>query len=253
MNKSVQTRGGVFGPGGYGGGIFDGSNMGFGGLGATYEQAAAGIGAAAGLGAAPNVVCIYMPYECKNWSQYDSDTQQQILAQANLVNSQFQSQVYAYKAEGACDGTRAGRMSGALKEELIAKGGDPKKMDPDPEVFGDAECKEWWRVFQRAPTVDDAKKLFGSQQLGPLKVTLDTICSGNVTVPTCKEPVVVPTPPPQVVCPPGEERVNGACQPVAVVTPPKSGLSTAWIVGGLAAAALVGGVAIAAKKKKRHG
>ena len=39
----VHTRGGLFGPGGYGGGIFDGSQMGFGGLGRS-EQAACGIG-----------------------------------------------------------------------------------------------------------------------------------------------------------------------------------------------------------------
>ena len=43
----VNTRGGLFGPGGYGGGIFDGSQMGFGGLG-QFEQAAAGV---QGLGA----------------------------------------------------------------------------------------------------------------------------------------------------------------------------------------------------------
>jgi hypothetical protein len=35
----VRVRGGVFGPGGYGGGIFDGSQMGLG----SYEQAAAGV------------------------------------------------------------------------------------------------------------------------------------------------------------------------------------------------------------------
>jgi hypothetical protein len=45
----VHTRGGVFGPGGYGGGIFDGSDMGFGGLGCV-EQAAAGV---RGLGNTP--------------------------------------------------------------------------------------------------------------------------------------------------------------------------------------------------------
>lgn len=40
----VNTRGGLFGPGGYGGGIFDGSEMGFGGLSGAprFEQAAAG-------------------------------------------------------------------------------------------------------------------------------------------------------------------------------------------------------------------
>jgi hypothetical protein len=46
----VNTRGGLFGPGGYGGGIFDGSQMGFGGLGQS-EQAAAGIGLGATTGA----------------------------------------------------------------------------------------------------------------------------------------------------------------------------------------------------------
>lgn len=40
----VRTRGGVFGPGGYGGGIFDGSGMGFGGLGCTETQSRALVG-----------------------------------------------------------------------------------------------------------------------------------------------------------------------------------------------------------------
>ena len=31
LGVQARTRGGVFGPGGYGGGIFDGSGMGFGG------------------------------------------------------------------------------------------------------------------------------------------------------------------------------------------------------------------------------
>jgi len=42
----VHTRDGIFGPGGYGGGLFDGSNMGFGGLGA------AGCGESSGCGIA---------------------------------------------------------------------------------------------------------------------------------------------------------------------------------------------------------
>jgi len=45
----VHTRDGIFGAGGYGGGLFDGSNMGFGGLG-NVEQAAAGV---RGIGAVP--------------------------------------------------------------------------------------------------------------------------------------------------------------------------------------------------------
>ena len=42
----VHTRDGIFGPGGYGGGVFDGSNMGFGGMGsAEAAWAIAGLGA----------------------------------------------------------------------------------------------------------------------------------------------------------------------------------------------------------------
>jgi hypothetical protein len=48
----VQTRDGIFGAGGYGGGVFDGTTMGFGGMGA-YEQAAAGV---RGLGATSDFV-----------------------------------------------------------------------------------------------------------------------------------------------------------------------------------------------------
>lgn len=46
--RQVNTRGGVFGSGGYGGGLFDGSNNGFGGLGGVgslQEGAASGLGA----------------------------------------------------------------------------------------------------------------------------------------------------------------------------------------------------------------
>jgi len=49
----VRTRSGIFGPGGYGGGVFDGSNMGFGGMG-DYEQAAAGIGDIVWRGTTPD-------------------------------------------------------------------------------------------------------------------------------------------------------------------------------------------------------
>lgn len=240
--RQVNTRGGVFGSGGYGGGLFDGSNNGFGGvsgLGATYEQAAAGLGAQ-GLGAAPSTVCIYMPYQCQNWSSYDAETQAQILAQANLVNSQFQAQVGLYRKEKACDGTSPGRMAGALKEYLASKGGDPAKMSPDEDVFGSKECAEWWRVFGKAPTADDAKTLFGTQTVGPLKVTLENVCSGlTITPPSCPKPAP-PAPPP-------------APPPVTPLPPPvvkKKSMSSAWIVGGLLAGAIAVGVAVAATKKK---
>lgn len=60
LGLAVRTRGGVFGPGGYGGGIFDGSGMGFGGLG-QYEQAAAGIGGPAlGADCAAYSTCSYV-------------------------------------------------------------------------------------------------------------------------------------------------------------------------------------------------
>mgnify|MGYP003541541852 CR=1 FL=1 len=65
--RQVRTRGGVFGSGGYGGGLFDGSNNGFGGvggLGATYEQAAAGLGAATSV---PWQVARWCSSNAKDW------------------------------------------------------------------------------------------------------------------------------------------------------------------------------------------
>lgn len=49
--QQVKARNGIFAGGGdaYGGGVFNGNESGFGGLGATYEQAAAGIGVAEGI------------------------------------------------------------------------------------------------------------------------------------------------------------------------------------------------------------
>lgn len=245
--RQVRTRGGVFGAGGYGGGVFDGNESGFGGLsglsgGSTYEQAAAGIGTVSGLGAAPSLVCTYFPYECKNWDQLSASQQAAVTASAKDINASFQAQMGLYRKEKACDGTQPGRMAGALKEHLIAKGGDPDKMDPDEAVFGPKECAEWWKVFGSAPTVADAKALFGTATVGPLKVTLENVCAGlTITAPSCPKPVVAPppvtAPPPAIELPP--------------MAPKSGGTTTAWLVGGLLAAAVVGGVAIAASKKKK--
>lgn len=236
--RQVQTRGGVFGAGGYGGGVFDGSLSGLVAVsGPMYEQAPVGLGATA---SDKNLVCIYMPYQCSHWNEYSGSQQDEIAAQAKLVNSQFQAQIGVYRKENACNGSKPGRMAGALKEKLIEGGGDAAKMDPDESVFGSQECAEWWRVFGKAPTVDDAKTLFGTQTVGPLKVTLENVCAGTaMTAPSCPKPTAAPPPAPPPVTP--------------EVTPElpkkKTGTTTAWIVGGLLAAAVVAGVAVAAKKK----
>jgi hypothetical protein len=60
LGVQAQTRGGVFGPGGYGGGIFDGSGMGFGGLGDAAPAGISGFGSGLGQSCSIPSTCTYV-------------------------------------------------------------------------------------------------------------------------------------------------------------------------------------------------
>ena len=241
--RQVRTRGGVFGSGGYGSGLFDGSNSGFGGvggLGATYEQAAAGLGAATSV---PWQVARWFSSNVKDWPLMPAEQQQQLLSAAKAKEAAYQGYLQSFRNQGACDGTKPGLMAGALKEKLIAAGADKAKLDADDSVFGPAECSEWSRIFGASPTAADAAAAwqYGGNTFGGVQITYKDVCP-SPKLPVCPSAAPPPPPPPPPVTP--------VTPPVLPPTKKKSGVSTAWILGGLLAAGLVTGVAVAASKKK---
>jgi len=173
----------------------------------------------------------YFSYEAQHWNDYPADVQQQINAQANLIESQRTAQYKNYVQEGACDATRPGRLAGGLRE-LLATIGEPKNLGPDESAFGPLECKEWWRIWDRPVERFDADAASHGM--------LDTICKGvTVKLPNCTKPVAAVVP------------VKPAVTPTATpITPTKPKYSAANIamVGGALAAVTVLGYAIAKKK-----
>lgn len=218
----VRTRGGVFGPGGRGGGIFDGSNMGFGSYG-TYEQAAAGVrglGVVSGLGQPPStcptkaisaeaaaayVKCRQNAYnlaasQCKDYPGNKNEC-----ITPNYYDNFNKSNCFVHCAE---DCIEAGPISAAQDE------------------LGRPVTGKW--TWEDQVALEASGKTF--EDLAPG-------CKG--AAPTAQKPL---PPPPPVIEP---------VEPPPVVK--KKGISTAWIAGGLLAAAALAGVAYAAKKKKGGG
>lgn len=276
--RQVRTRGGVFGSGGYGGGLFDGSNSGFGGLGATYEQAAAGVG----LGAIA-------------WKDKANPDASVKALQAWLNKPLIACGYYGIGVDGVVGPGTCGAiaMLGDLKNQSCAdpywgsaplgtmtsvigvcqsytmptKKGSSTPDKPTTTLKPEDLALPWGVADPRTGPVQGQVnvELVGHDYL-PVGVTgsLDAATCGAMklardqwgvdymnayglnckafTTPT-KKPGTGPITPP--VAPPKE-------QPI---TPPvvkkKGGVSTAWIVGGLLAAGLVAGVAVAASKKKK--
>lgn len=175
----------------------------------------------------------YFSYEAQHWNQYPPDVQQQINAQANLIESQRTAQYKTYIQEGACDATRPGRLAGGLRELLVNIGGDVSKMGKDEAAFGPLECKEWWRIWDRGVEMFDA----GSASHG----MLDTICKGvTVKLPSCPKPVAAVAPAPKPIAPVSTGPI--------VPAKPKYSAANIAMVGGALAAVTVLGYAIAKKK-----
>lgn len=196
------------------------------------------------LGAAPSVVCKWLPVECENWNEQPPEAQQAILAQAQLLENQYQNQVSSYKAEGGCDATKPGRLAGALKEYLIAKGGDQTKMNLDASVFGPEECAEWLRVFGHPPTIADAKAAKTAKVWNGKTISVSTICGNGVKLPACGGGGPPPPPPPcsdSNPCPADQECVKGECIPKCAPGTVRDPISGECVSGGGVSKAGMGG------------
>lgn|SRR5574341_573926 len=174
------------------------------------------------LGAAPYPVCKWFGGDpaCTQWDQQPQDAKDAILKQANLLESQFNAQVATYKKEGGCDATIPDRLAGALKEYLVANGGDATKLSPMTEAFGPQDCAEWMKVFKKSPTIDDAKSAKTATTWNGKTISVSTICGGNVKLPICQVTdgaggEAPPAPPcgPANPCPPDQDCFKGDCLP----------------------------------------
>jgi hypothetical protein len=188
---------------------------------------------ALGVVMSPNVPK-YFPSEAQQWTQIPADIQSQINAQANLIYKNQQSQITYMQAEGACDATKSGRLAGGLKAMLIQAGGDPSRLSSAADVFGALECAEWWKVFGRAVTMEDAVAV----AKGTGGAALAVICPKGATVPSCPKPA--PALPPPVAPPP--------VAPPVVPVPVQPKKANMLVVGGVAAAVAGGGYLLAKKK-----
>ncbi len=229
FGRDVNTRGGVFGGGGYGGGVFSG----MGGL-SAYEQAAAGV---QGLGLldpenqkwnTPTYqACIGVRIQkCgldKNtlgWSDKDEldcfeRAQATCIAQVTTATPLSNSEVralqqrinVALKSHGYCPISEDGLLG------PITCGASAWAVSADPSIIVPAKCGSTIKM--------------GSGFLKDCPKDTTPITTPPVVNPVDTTPVVVDTPPGTQ--PPGTK-------PPGTQLPAKSGISTAWIVGGVIAA-----------------
>lgn len=215
-----------------------------------------------GLGAMPYVVKKWFPEITEDeWTaaesgQYAGANTAELLAKANAAEAQWQAGIKQYKAEGACDATQPGRLAGALRAYLLANGGEAENLGDDEDKFGELECKEWMRVFNKQPDAAAAKAAIQTFQGGMGKavanhgwkvITLADICGSSVKLPVCK-PAAGPPPPPKpecdakTPCPSGHKCVDGKCVKQVAEEPKKS--NWLWLLalgaGGLGIAAAAG-------------
>jgi hypothetical protein len=232
MTNYVRTRGGVFGPGGRGGGIFDGSNMGFGAVG-QYEQAAAGIGGCCGTalglldptGQSWNTVvyqaCIGRlfqdcgeKYEGAQLEQCLEAAQQECIRQAKAAMTQTLS-----SAEIKALQTKINSLLSKYEYCPIAVDG----------ILGGQTCgaAAW------AAGIDSTISVPGACSNIAMTFRLSDCPSG--TPPPEPKPAPLPAPPPD---------------DTVYLPPSEPGVSAAWIVGGLAVALLAGTAYAMSRKKK---
>lgn len=279
--REVNTRGGVFGSGGYGGGVFDGSNSGFGGLGSVggpmYEQAAAGLGAIAwrdkanpsaevkALQAWINKVldaCGY--YGIAVDGVVGPGTCGAIAMMGDLKNKGCADAYWA----SAPLGTMNAVIGVCQSYTMPTKKGSTTPDKPTTTLTPSQLALPWGVADPRTGPVQSQVNtdLVGHEYL-PIPVTgvLDSATCGAMKLASdawgmdymnayglnCKS-FTAPT---KKVTPGGggggPGGGPGGGQEPLPVAPVKEKSSTAWIVGGLLAAAVVAGVAVAAQKKKK--
>lgn len=239
--RQVRTRGGVFGSGGYGGGLFDGSNSGFGGLGATYEQAAAGVGA----------------IQDPTGQTWNNTTYQACMGhQVQKCGAEGYAYKWSAAETNAC-------IEAAQKGCIAAAKAAATSLSKAQVIALQQAINAKLQQYNYCPIGVDGN-------LGPTTCGAAAWAAGvgaaGVTVPgACGTTVKVgsgflkdcapgtPPPEPEPVTPPAPPPVAPPPVTPPVAPPPvkkKGGVSTAWVVGGLLAAGLVAGVAVAASKKK---
>ncbi len=210
------------------------------------------------LGATPTLVKKWFPERTEaEWNNLDAADQDTLLKQAQTIEAKYNATINQYKAEGACDATKPGRLAGALRQMLINKGADVNSLGPDASDFGISECSAWYTLMGSSPTIDDAKQAIyatslsfnsGTPTYGWMHLTLANFCGSSVKLPSCGAPT---GPPPKQCdagyqldasgncvpigpigcasdtdCPPGTHCVDGTCQEGG------GGVSTAGVTGG---------------------
>jgi len=274
----VNTRGGLFGPGGYGGGIFDGSQMGFGGLG-QFEQAAAGV---QGLGAESGA------YRWCSKTEPCPSGDPRVTALQKALN-------VALKAHGfqllTVDGKLGAGTCGAIawsgtlpqSDPLWSTPGIDELMNPSapscktftyPTPVGSSKPfippstfragLPWMEVSAQSGTVQGqinndlvahgynpiaVTGMLDAPMCGAMRVAKDewgmdylTAYGGNCQAFQAPTRKALPAPPP------GPARADEDEEPHAALTPKKSGVATAWVIGGLAVAAGLAGLYSVSKK-----
>lgn len=196
------------------------------------------------LGATPTLVKKWFPERTEaEWNNLDPADQDTLLKQAQTVEAKYNATINQYKAEGACDATKPGRLAGALRQMLMNKGAPAAALGPADDEFGLAECAAWYSLMGSSPTIEDAKQAIyatnlsfnsGTATYGWMHLTLSNFCGSSVKLPSCGAPTgpqpkqcdagyeldssgnCVPVGPTgcgsDTDCPPGQKCVDGTCQ-----------------------------------------
>jgi len=271
----VHTRGGLFGPGGYGGGIFDGSQMGFGAT-PSFEQASAGI---MGLGADTGA------YKWCSRTEPCPTGDPRVKALQKALNTALTAHGFkTLTVDGKCGAATCGAWgwTGTLPQSdpffsipgiadmlngFVAGGTNICKSVTYPTPVGSVKpfippstfksSLPWMAISEQAGKVQgDINNDLAAHGYEPLQV------SGMLDAPTCGAMQVaknewgmdyltayggncesfvlprhkaLPAPPPGPA--PHEDETTPSLKPVK-----KSGMTTAWVIGGLAVAAGVAGL-----------
>jgi hypothetical protein len=235
MNQ-IQTRGGIFGAGGYGGGVFDGSHSGLGELPFTVTGKALGLIDPKGQSwnTPTYQACVGVAIQkCGEKAYQNSWPESQLNDCMDTAQMQCIAQAKS-SASTALSSSQVSALQTKINAALTKSGYCPIAVDGKlgPITCGSAA----WAV-----AVDPS-------------IVVPGACGKTITMgsnflkecPSGETPQPSPPPPPpkqpQQPLPPPQQ------QPVQPLQK-KASNSTAWIVGGLAATAVVVGVAIAAKKK----
>lgn len=163
--------------------------------------------------------------------------------------------------EYGCDATSGPFCEGL--QEMVNERLPADKQIAVTGVWDKPTCAAWWKVFKRTPTLADVRDSTPDSIANMFAYA--HVCGApdnfRVTLPTCADPTYRPdlvdvTVPKVPTCPEGSvyDSVKRACQPTkgVIITPEKkSGISTAWVVGGLIAAGVVAAVAVGMQKKGR--